>query len=205
MYTPDLVRLIEHHRLSPHLVTDDTQVCRCFSPNRMNDLAAWTSACTDDVLSWMRSNRIQLNTHNTKLIWCAISRPLHRLQSASIKAWSETILPSTTVRELGVYINSDLSMRSHGLWMVVALRAALLHFGRSAKFGGHCHPLRLRLVVSLVLTQLDYSNAMPAGIPSNLLHHLHAVLNTFARTITCLPHSAHITTSFAGLHWVRAA
>ena len=57
----------------------------------------------------------------------------------------------------------------------------------------------------LVLIRLDYSNATLAGIPANLLRRLHAVLNASARTITGLPRSAHITTSLAGLHWLRAA
>jgi len=59
--------------------------------------------------------------------------------------------------------------------------------------------------VSLVLTRLDYGNATLVGIPANLLRRLQAVLNASARTITGLPRSAHITTSLAGLHWLRAA
>ena len=59
--------------------------------------------------------------------------------------------------------------------------------------------------MSLVLTRLDYGNATLAGIPANLMRRLQAVLNASARTITGLPRSAHITTSLAGLHWLRAA
>ena len=32
------------------------------------------SACVDDVASWMRSNRLQLNTAKTEVLWCATSR-----------------------------------------------------------------------------------------------------------------------------------
>jgi len=61
------------------------------------------------------------------------------------------------------------------------------------------------LVVSLVLTRLEYGNATLAGIPANMLRRLQAVLNASARTITGLPRWAHITTSLTGLHWLRAA
>ena len=44
-----------------------------------------------------------------------------------------------------------------------------------------------------------------AGIPAILLRRLQAVLNASARTVTGIPRSAHITTSLAGLHWLRAA
>ena len=39
------------------------------------------------------------------------------------------------------------------------------------------------MVVSLVLTWLDYDNATLASIPANLLRRLHAVLNAEMHTI----------------------
>ena len=61
------------------------------------------------------------------------------------------------------------------------------------------------LVMSLVLTRLDYGNATLDGMPANLLHHLQAVLNASARTITGLPRLVLITMSLARLHWLHAA
>jgi len=49
--------------------------------------------------------------------------------------------PPTTVRNHGVYVDSDLSMRSYVLWTVVGCFAALLLI---EVFGGLCHPLRWR-------------------------------------------------------------
>jgi len=190
MYTPDLVKLIERHGLiSPHLFADDTQVCCRCPPKGMSDLAARISACSDDILSWMRSNRLQLNADKTDLIWCATSRRLHRLQPTSIRVGSETISPSSTDRNLGVYIDSDLSMLSHvhpadGRGLLCCTTADTQS------------PPRWTLVVSL-----DYGNATLAGIPANLLRRLQAVLNAFARTITGLPCSAHspVCTGFVRL------
>ena len=59
--------------------------------------------------------------------------------------------------------------------------------------------------MSLVLTRLDYSNAMLAGIPANLFRRLQVALNASARTITGLPRSAHVTILLTRLHWFRAA
>jgi len=90
---------------SPHLFAHDTQVDGRCSPDGMSDLAARVSACTDDVSRCMRSSRFQLNTDKTEIIWCATSRQLHRLQSTSIRLNPR---PSTTVRDIGVYIDTDL-------------------------------------------------------------------------------------------------
>ena len=59
--------------------------------------------------------------------------------------------------------------------------------------------------ICIQLSKLDYGNASLAGIPANLLRRLQSVLNAAARTITCLPRSAHISSTLAELHWLRAA
>jgi len=141
MYTPDLVKLIERHGLSPNLFADSTQVFGRCLPKGMSDLAALISACSGDILSWMRSNRLQLNADKTDLIWCATSRRLHRLQPTLIRVGSETISPSSTIRNLGVYIDSDLSMQ---YTCTRRSRAVLLHSDRYAVFVGLCQPPRWR-------------------------------------------------------------
>ena len=168
--------LIEHHGLGLHLDTNDTQVYgRCF-PGGMSDLAALVSACSDDILSWMQSNRLQLNADKNDLIWCATSRRLHRLQSTAIRVGSETMSPSSIVRNLDVCIDSDLmSMRSHVQQTVAGCIAALWQICNVRR----SMPLTAleTLVVSLVLTRLDHGNATLAGISANLLRRLQAVLN----------------------------
>jgi len=129
---------------------------------------------------------------------------LYQLQPTSIRViGSDTISPSSTVLNLGVYIDSDLSMQSH-VQRTVASGFAALRQIRSVLRSLPSTALET-LVVSLVLTRLDYGNATLAGIPENLLRRLQAVLNASARTIAGLPRSALITTLLAGLHWLRAA
>jgi hypothetical protein len=62
MYTTDLPGLIENHGLQPHCYADDTQVYGYCSPAATHELQTLPSSYTDDVASWMRSNRLQLNT-----------------------------------------------------------------------------------------------------------------------------------------------
>jgi ribonuclease P/MRP protein subunit RPP40 len=203
IYTPDLLRIIERHGLLPHLFADDTQVYGRCSPSHMDELAARVSACTDEILSWMRSNRLQLNADKTELIWCATSRRLPLLPVVPIRVGSAIISPSSSVRDLGVHIDADLSMRTHVSRTTAGCFAALRQI-RSVRRSLPTAAIQT-LVVSLVLSRLDYGNASLAGIPANLLRRLQSVLNAAARTITGLPRSAHISTTLAGLHWLRAA
>src|SRR6218665_2060656 len=62
---------------------------------------------------WMRSNRLQLNPEKTDFLWCATRRrcrPIH-LDTAELSVCGALIRPSTSVRDLGVLLESDLSSK----------------------------------------------------------------------------------------------
>jgi len=61
------------------------------------------------------------------------------------------------------------------------------------------------LVVSLVLSWLDYCNVTLADVPVYLLRRLQCFLNAAVKLVTGLSRSAHNSTSLASLHWLRAA
>jgi len=58
------------------------------------------------------------------------------------------------------------------------------------------------LVVSFVLTSLDYSNSALAGLLLYLVRRLQSVLNAAARLIYHLWRSDHISDALACLHWL---
>ena len=72
--TVDLIKLIESHSLSPHLYTDDTQVYGSCSPASVSDLSAQLTHCIDAVAGWTSTNRLQLNSDKTQVLWCSTSR-----------------------------------------------------------------------------------------------------------------------------------
>ena len=58
------------------------------------------------------------------------------------------------------------------------------------------------LISSLVLSRLDYCNALLAGSPQVLLDKIQRVINYSARLIFKAPKSAHITHLLYDLHWL---
>jgi len=87
LYIADLMSLIEDRDLCLHLYTNDTQICGFCSPSASlhnNNL----SVCIDDVVVWMHSNRLQLNTTKTEIIWSTTGRRFHQLPvTASASSW----------------------------------------------------------------------------------------------------------------------
>ena len=64
-------------------------------------------------------------------------------------------------------------------------------------------PVFVLLVVSLVLSRLDYGNATLAGITDRLMDRLRSVLNASARLIYASRRTEHVTPLLRELHWLR--
>jgi len=70
------------------------------------------SGCATDVSSWCASRRLQLNATKTEAVWFGTRRNLHRLhdQDRYVDLDSEIIFPVAVVRDLGVYLDDELSI-----------------------------------------------------------------------------------------------
>ena len=132
----------------------------------------------------MRANRLQLNTSKTDLLWCSTARRQHQLPSTALRVSDDFVRPSTSVRDLGIYHDADLSMRERVQRTVAGCFAALRKL-RSIRRSIPT-PVYQTFVVALVLSRLDYGNEMLAGILSQLCCHFHAVLNASARSVSGL-------------------
>jgi hypothetical protein len=113
LYTADLLLLVEDRDLNPHLYADDTQIYGFCSPENTAALQDRAAACIADVAMWMRSNRLQLNTAKIEVLWCASSRRQYQIPDVPLPIGSDVVTPVRHVRDLGIYIDSDLTMRTH--------------------------------------------------------------------------------------------
>ena len=167
LYTVDLISLIESHGLSAHLYADDTQVHGFCQPAGVAPFSMKLTSCIDKTSGWMKSNRLQSNPDKTKPLWCATSRRQHQLPTTALLINGAAVDPAKSVRDLGIYIDSDLIMRTHvkrnGSCCFAALRQ-LRQIRRSEP------PATFQsLVVTLVLSRLDYGNAVLIDLPAYLV------------------------------------
>jgi len=58
------------------------------------------------------SNRLQLNAIKIEFLWCTSARRQSQLPTSPFRVCSDHVTPSTSVRDLGIYLDSDVSMRS---------------------------------------------------------------------------------------------
>ena len=201
LYTADLLQLVKRHRLMPHAYADDTQVYGQCQPSDAGSLAQRVSVCFDDVSAWMSANRLQLNPAKTEVLWCASSRRQHQIPTGPVRVGDAFVSPVTTVRDLGVYIDADVTMRTQVTNTVRACFAALRQI-RSVRRSLPQHAL-LTLIQTLVITKLDQCNSVLVGASGYLLDRLQSVLNAAARLVYSRRSSEHITPLLRDLHWLR--
>ena len=200
LYVADLVRIAQKYDLQAHLYADDTQVYGSCWPAATQLLQQRVTQCVAEMTSWLRSNRLQLNAAKTEVIWFASNRQQHSLPTTGVRIGEFELQPSSSVRNLGIYLDNTLSMKVHVANTVSSCFAAL-RLIRSIRQS--VTPAVLKsLVVALVLTRLDYGNATLAKIPCHLLGRLQTVLHAAARLIYRPRLSYHVTPLLVELHWL---
>jgi len=158
---------VEDHGFIPHMYADDTQINGSCQPDSAEQLHHDLSSCLDHVSTWMCANRLQLNTSKTEVIWCATSRRQQQLPTAEVRVGSDYVRPSKCVRNIDIFIDSDVTMRSHVTRTAASCFAPLRLLRRPTIRRSVSDAVFQTLIVSLVLSRLDYGNATLAGIPIN--------------------------------------
>ena len=201
-YTEDVVDIYKKHAVSHHGYADDMQGFKRCHPCEIRPTVMALEQSSTEINSWSSSRRLQLNAQKTELIWFGSSTNLSRLNPEDMKLHfgGNTVEPSDVVRNLGVYFDSELTMRSHVSRVTRSCFHQLRRL-RSIRRQLGCEVTK-RLVSAFVLSRLDYCNAILAELPSVTLAPLQRVQNAAARLVLGLRYTDHITPALIKLHWL---
>ena len=110
-YAEDVTDVFSHHRVSHQLFADDMQgMCHAKS-FKVADAVARLESCTSDVCSWCSSKGLQLNTSKTESLLFGSASSLSKVSDGDkiLHIGNDTIQPSDSVRDLGVFLDSHLT------------------------------------------------------------------------------------------------
>ncbi len=134
----------------------------------------------------MKDHHLQLNLAKTKLLVVSVNPSLHH--NFTIQLGTSTINPSKTARNFGVMIDDQLTFSDHIAKTAQSCRFAL--FNIRPLLSEHASQL---LAQALVLSRLDYCNALLAGLPDSSIKPVQLIQNAAARLIFNKPKRMHVT------------
>ncbi len=159
-YSTSLAPIIQAHGFFHHFYADDTQLYLSFRPDDPT-VAARISGSLADISAWMKEHHLQLNLAKTELLVFPATPTLQH--DFMIQLGSSIITPSTLVRNLGVIFDDQLTFKEHIAKTARSCRFAL-HNIRNIRLFLKEHTAQL-LIQVLVISKLDYCNALLAELP----------------------------------------
>ena len=161
----------------------------------------WLTCVSDDVAKWCASRRLLLNADKTETIWYGLHSNLARLYCIKQSSIGPSnIQPNSVVRDLGVYLDWELTMKQH-IDKTSAAWAASITFVVCVV--GSARKSHSSMVRAFITSRLDYCNSLLAGLPMrSTLEPLQLVQNAAARLVFDLGWFDHVTPSLIQLHWL---
>jgi len=114
---------------------------------------------------WCSSRRLQLNASKSELIWFGSRFSLKKLteNDLTVELDSGSIHPVSVVRDLGVMLDCELSMKQHVTKVASSCFYHLHRLKQIRRLVGQ--DVTAQLVSAFILSRLDYCNAVLAWLP----------------------------------------
>ena len=195
--------IIANHSVNHQLFADDTQLQKSAPLSEVTNITKELNACTDDIKTWMTENQLKLNDVKTEALLFPFSsslRPSTTSLPNSVTLGSHNIPLSDSARNLGVILDSNLSMKKHVIKICQTAYFELKHNSLICRF--LTEDAAKILVTSYILSRLDYCNCLLMGTPNSVIQPLQKIQNFAARLVLLAPCHHHSTPLLEKLLWL---
>ena len=114
-YTEDVSTVFHRHQIRYHLYADDKQTYPDLSVEDVSLARRVLQDCMLDAANWCSARRLQLNASKAQLIWFVSRFSLKKLtlDDLTLRLDSGSVHPVNVVRDFGVMLDCELSMKQH--------------------------------------------------------------------------------------------
>ncbi|KAJ4429392.1 hypothetical protein ANN_21549 [Periplaneta americana] len=201
IYINGISKSFKHCRYQ--IYADDVQLYISARPDALNDSINSLNEDLDSISSWSQQFGLNLNACKSQAILFANRRLIPEVNDLNIPPvkLDKTIIPfSSTVKNLGVHFESNLSWDTH-IKYTCKKAFSILH---SLKRLYH-YPSKLKqtLVQTLILPHFDYCDVLFSDLRIDSAQKLQRVHNACVRFICNVRYYDHISPSFEKLSWLR--
>ena len=186
-----------------HGYADDHALKRSFSgASRTEERITMNSLkeATSKVKTWMDANKLKMNDDKTELILFGSRQQLNKTETVKLDVNGIDILRSKNIKLLGADLDENLS------FSIMINRKCRVAFGNLQKLRSIRKSLTLsaakKVALGLVLSHLDYANALYTGLPQLEIRKLQRIQNMAAKVVTKAGRYDSSTAALKELHWL---
>ena len=202
-YTKPIGNIIRNSDIQFHLFADDCQLYVSLDPacttSHIESLTHLKN-CIAELSDWMFQNILKLNNDKTEFIVIGLGVQKAKINSKSITVGGHAIKSATAARNLGVWIDESLSMVHQIQQVSKSTCLQICNISRIRPF--LTQEAAQILIHALILSRLDYANALYYGLPDSLIQELQHVQNAAACLVCQVRKYDHITPVLKSLHWL---
>ena len=203
IYIRSLYSTVKSTKFNIHGFADDHQVYRSFNSDmEYQTMTIDLPKCFAEIDYWMKDHYLQLNPGKTEIVVFGSQATLAKLQLNGV-----FIYPSICVRlvpfakNLGFYLDSSLDFSTQ----IKRLKSTCFNKLRNiAKMKPFLSIKQMQqLVQALILSSLDYCNALYFGANSKIIEQIQSIQNRACATIFGLKKCDSKSENLKKLHWLR--
>ena len=192
--------MISVHNCNYHKYASYTELSKRAPPDHFLSAQSCIQTCIDDVLLWMNSNKLKLNTGKTEVMPVGSASRLESVDSECVNTGGNSVPFKTSVKYLGIHLDRTLSMQQH---ISSIYHASFLELRRIASVRPYLfQSAAASLVVTMVISRLDYCNSVFIGLPADQIVRLQWVQNNAARLIMKKRRRDHVSPLLKELYWL---
>ena len=115
VYTSPVRDTILKYNLNYHVYADDTQLYITFKSSQepADSCITTLEKCIQEIRSWMRQNFLKLNDEKTEFLLFGSRQQLSKVSLPFITIGDSQITPSSQARNLGVILDSTMTLKPH--------------------------------------------------------------------------------------------
>ena len=201
MYIYPLGHVIRPSGISYHFYADDSQLYDSSVPADVPRLAAQVSRAIFSVCSWMIDNGLKMNDDKTEVLLIGTNKRMAQVEGPTALTVLDCQVPFVDkIKNLGVLLDSTLSFDAHISNLCKGLYLQLRRIGQIRPYLST--DSAKKLVVALILSRLDYCNALLAGLPEDKISKLQRIQNSAARLVMRRSRSDSVSALLHLLHWL---
>jgi hypothetical protein len=188
--------------ISVHGFADDHVANKRFKPSPTAEASAIQDLqdCAVHINDWMNSNKLKMNNSKTEFILFGSRPQLNKCNTKEINICGNVIESQHCIRYLGAFLDESLNFKDH---IKRKCRTAMLNYFKIKSIRKYLTKEAAEtLVLSLVISHLDYCNIILYGISQNELAKLQRIQNMCAKLVLGRSKYDSSKQALFDLHWL---